>query len=304
MTIENPIVLVVDDSEADILLMRIVFERAGFLLPLLAARDGAEAISYLAGDGGFGNRTLFPLPTVMLLDLALPRQNGFEVLAWVRQQPTLKRLRIYILSDSNRPEDIRRAYDLGADSFLVKPTNLEGAMQTAKILFAWLRRTQIAPLDRIGRRFEPVLPPEVIVRSDSSPGMPLGQPSSEKPQESASIHDLALHDACRQNEELQLCVERQAAELSALRAEQVRVAKIVRHDVRTPLMTIGGYIDLLLQNPALDLDDRSRVYLLKITEATDRLTRMLDEVVSSSKKGQAVTVTASNGNGVYTNSAV
>ena len=146
MTIEDPIVLIVDDSENDILLMRTVFGRAGFVQPLRFARDGEHAIAYLRGDGVYGNRKRFPLPTVMLLDLNMPRKNGFEVLEWIRQQPTLKRLRVYILSASSRPEDIERTYDLGANSYLVKPSNLDGLLQLAKCLFAWLKLNHFAPL--------------------------------------------------------------------------------------------------------------------------------------------------------------
>lgn len=146
MTIEDPIVLIVDDSENDILLMRTVFGRAGFVQPLRFARDGEHAIAYLRGDGTYGDRQQFPLPTVVLLDLNMPRKNGFEVLEWIRQQPGLKRLRVYILSASSRPEDIERTYDLGANSYLVKPSNLDGLMQMAKCLFAWLRLSHFPPL--------------------------------------------------------------------------------------------------------------------------------------------------------------
>jgi len=146
MTIEDPIVLIVDDSEYDALLMRTVFERSGFVQPLRFARDGEEAIAYLRGDGVYFDRKQFPLPTVMLLDLNMPRKNGFEVLAWIQQQPALKRLRVYVLSASSRAEDIQRSYDLGAGSYLVKPGNLDGLMHLAKTLITWLKLSQFAPL--------------------------------------------------------------------------------------------------------------------------------------------------------------
>ena len=144
MTMADPVVLIVDDSEYDALLMRTVFERAWFTQPLRFARDGEEAIAYLRGDGVYRDRKQFPLPTVMLLDLNMPRKNGFEVLAWIREQPTLKRLRVYILSASSRPEDIERACDLGANAYLVKPSNLDGLLQLAKCLLAWLKLNHFA----------------------------------------------------------------------------------------------------------------------------------------------------------------
>ena len=146
MTIEDPIVLIVDDSEYDALLMRTVFERCGFVQPLRFARDGEEAIAYLRGDGVYIDRKQFPLPTVVLLDLNMPRKNGFEVLEWIQQQPALRRLRVYVLSASSRAEDIQRSYDLGAGSYLVKPGNLDGLMHLAKTLITWLKLSQFAPL--------------------------------------------------------------------------------------------------------------------------------------------------------------
>ena len=145
MMIEDPIVLLVDDSKDDALLMRTVFERAGFVQPLRLVGDGDQAIAYLRGDGIHTDRVHSPLPTVVLLDLNMPRKNGFEVLSWIRQQPALKRLRVYILSASSRTEDIQRAYDLGANSYLVKPGNLTGLMHMAKTLVAWLKLSQFAP---------------------------------------------------------------------------------------------------------------------------------------------------------------
>ena len=139
MLVEDPIVLVGDDYENDALLVRIVFERAGFAAPLQFAHDGEEVIAYLRGEGAFADRALFPLPTVLLLDLNLPQKSGFEVLAWIRQQPGLKRLHVFILSASNRKEDIQRAYELGANSYLIKSGNMDELMVLAKCLLAWLR---------------------------------------------------------------------------------------------------------------------------------------------------------------------
>jgi CheY-like chemotaxis protein len=158
MTIQDPIVLNVDDSENDALLMRVVFERAGFVRQLRFARDGDEAIAYLQGDGIYSDRAQHPLPTVMLLDLNMPRKNGFEVLAWIRQQPRFRRLRVFILTASSHAGDIRRAYDLGAHSYLVKPGNLDGLIHLAKTLIAWLRLCHFAPLGELDDEPMPRLP--------------------------------------------------------------------------------------------------------------------------------------------------
>ena len=147
MTIENPIVLMVDDLANEEMLMRIVFERSGFVEPLRFSPGGEEAIAYLRGDDGAPNYKQHGMPTAVLLDLNMPRKNGFDVLKWIRQQPALKNLRVNILSGSDRPEDIERAYDLGADSYLVKPGNLAGSMHLAKTLLEWLKLIHVAPAD-------------------------------------------------------------------------------------------------------------------------------------------------------------
>ncbi len=157
MMIEDPIVLLVDDSKNDAMLMRTVFERAGFVQPMRFAVDGDDAIAYLRGDGRYGDRKLFPLPTTVLLDLNMPRKNGFEVLDWIRHQPALRRLRVYILSASSRAQDIERAYDLGANSYLVKPGNLDGLLEMAKCLVAWLRISHFAPVAEASNSSVPFL---------------------------------------------------------------------------------------------------------------------------------------------------
>lgn len=139
MTTENPIVLLVDDLDNDGMLMRVVFERAGFVEPLRFAPGGEEAIAYLRGDNGVNNHRLQGMPAAVLLDLNMPRVNGFQVLTWIRQQPHLRQLRVYILSASDRSEDIEQAYALGADSYFVKPSNLAELTHLARSLLAWLR---------------------------------------------------------------------------------------------------------------------------------------------------------------------
>jgi len=148
MTIEDPTVLLVDDLDDAAELMRIVFERAGYVQPLRTASDGEQAIAYLRGDIGSPNYKQDGMPTVVLLDLNMPRKNGFEVLTWIREQPALNQLYVCILSASSLPADIARAYDLGANAYLVKPGNLAGLMQLAASLLAWVRLVQFAPPER------------------------------------------------------------------------------------------------------------------------------------------------------------
>ena len=144
-------ILLVDDSENDLFLMRRAFKKAKCNSPLQEVRNGEQAIAYLKGDGPYGDRTKFPLPAVMLLDLNMPRGSGFDVLAWVRAQPMLKRLPVFILTASNRSEDVNRAFDLGATSFLVKPIDLEELTAMLRCLCDWAQFNHFPALHEAGR---------------------------------------------------------------------------------------------------------------------------------------------------------
>lgn len=128
-------ILLAEDETNDVFLMRRAFEKAKLLHPLPVVSDGAEAISYLSGEGRYANRQEFPLPTLLLLDLKLPRRSGLEVLEWIRRQPSpLRRLPVVILSSSQQTIDINRAYELGANSYLVKPVDFAGLLELVKAL--------------------------------------------------------------------------------------------------------------------------------------------------------------------------
>ena len=118
------VILYVEDEENDVALLRHVLTKAGIQNPLRTVKDGKAAQDYLAGNGPFADRTAFPLPGLLLLDLNLPYWSGFEVLRWLRQQPQLRRLPVVVFSSSSRPDDIARAYDAGANAYVVKPNAL------------------------------------------------------------------------------------------------------------------------------------------------------------------------------------
>lgn len=146
---DQPIILLVDDSQGDIALFQIASKRSDFRNSLQVVHNGEEAISYLRGDGAYADRDQYPVPALMLLDLNMPKKNGFEVLRWVRLQPGLKRLPIVILTGSPRVEDVNESYDLGANAFLVKPGGLEGL--TAMVLFLrdWLQLCRLPSLPEL-----------------------------------------------------------------------------------------------------------------------------------------------------------
>jgi CheY-like chemotaxis protein len=127
-------ILYVEDEETDVMLLEHVLAKAGIHNPLQTVKDGKAAKDYLAGNPPFDNRRLHPLPGLVLLDLNLPYWSGFEVLEWLRQQPQLRRLPVVIFTSSSRPDDIARAYDAGANAYLVKPNALADLLALALAL--------------------------------------------------------------------------------------------------------------------------------------------------------------------------
>jgi CheY-like chemotaxis protein len=117
----NARILLVEDDPNDAFLLQRAFEKAEVKVPIYIARDGQETIDYLHGVGPFADRAAYPLPTLLLLDIEMPRLNGLEVLAWLRQDPEWRHLPVVILTASWESEDMRRAHALGATGYHVKP---------------------------------------------------------------------------------------------------------------------------------------------------------------------------------------
>ena len=114
-------ILLAEDDSNDVVLIQRAFNKAGLKHVLKTVRDGAQAVEYLAGKGPYSDRQKHPLPFLVLLDLKMPGKDGFEVLKWARGEPDLKRLLIVVLTSSILQADVDRAYELGANSYLVKP---------------------------------------------------------------------------------------------------------------------------------------------------------------------------------------
>jgi DNA-binding response OmpR family regulator len=123
-------ILHVEDEESDLILLKLAFEQACISLPLQVAADGQMAIDYLSG-------LKFPLPCLVLLDLKLPRKSGFEVLEWLRAQPLLRRIVVIVLTSADHELDIIRAFELGANSYVVKPMDIAGRQQMCHLLKDW-----------------------------------------------------------------------------------------------------------------------------------------------------------------------
>jgi CheY-like chemotaxis protein len=123
--LNNQFILLAEDDPNDVLLIERAFQKAGLRSALRVVRDGEEAVEYLSGRERYADREQHPLPFLLLLDLKMPGTDGFEVLRWARGQSELKRLLVVVLTSSNLQADVDRAYELGANSYLVKPVEFQ-----------------------------------------------------------------------------------------------------------------------------------------------------------------------------------
>ena len=150
---ELSVILLVEDLENDVTIIRKSFQRANLHNPVHVVRDGEEAIAYLLGEGKYSNRDEHPLPDLILLDLKMPKIDGFEVLEWIRAQPNLRSIPVLVLTSSDQMRDVNRAYELGANSFLVKPLDFENFVATSDLLQRyWLKTVQTPDSSRRSKR--------------------------------------------------------------------------------------------------------------------------------------------------------
>jgi CheY-like chemotaxis protein len=117
---KHPTILIAEDSESDQMLIELGFQKAKFPFSIQFVADGLSATEYLEGAGHYGNRAEFPIPIVLLTDLKMPRMDGFELLAWVREREKWRNLPVIVVTGSNQSQDLRQALDLGANSYVVK----------------------------------------------------------------------------------------------------------------------------------------------------------------------------------------
>jgi CheY-like chemotaxis protein len=133
-------VLVVDDDDDCIQLLRLALKRADIKEDCLAiVRDGAEAVAYLQGEGKFADRQRYPFPVLVLLDLKMPRMDGFQVLRWIRKESAFWYMPVVVLTASSLGCDIWKAYAEGANSFMVKGLSVdELAGQVKSVIDHWV----------------------------------------------------------------------------------------------------------------------------------------------------------------------
>ncbi len=144
----NELVLVAEDNPDDALLLRRALERAGIRSQVRVVHDGEELLLYLQGRGAYANRESNPLPSLIILDLKMPRRSGLEVLEWINENRDLAVVPTIVLSASNLDDDVRSAYCLGANTYFVKPTTFDELVETMKMVEAyWKKALKVRPPD-------------------------------------------------------------------------------------------------------------------------------------------------------------
>ena len=131
------VILLVEDDADDVFFLKEAFARAGLGAAVHVARDGEEACSYLLGEGAYCDRAAHPCPSLILLDLKLPRKSGLEFLEWRRGQPRFSRVPTVVLTSSLAAADLASAYELGANSYLLKPVDAAAQLEMVKLIGAY-----------------------------------------------------------------------------------------------------------------------------------------------------------------------
>jgi CheY-like chemotaxis protein len=132
---DRVLILWAEDQEFEEFMMRRAVAKAGVPLELLRVPDGVEALAYLQGQPPYEDRSKYPFPCLLLLDLKMPRMGGFDVLAWLQTQPSMEQLPVVVFSSSSYESDEREALALGADEYRVKPNAPDELVTVVKQLY-------------------------------------------------------------------------------------------------------------------------------------------------------------------------
>jgi CheY-like chemotaxis protein len=135
-------ILVAEDDGNDVFLLRHAFDVVGLLHTIIDVPDGQLAVDYLSAKSPYSDRSQYPLPNLLLLDLKMPKMSGFEILSWLRSQPAFSKLPVVVWSSSVLEEDKNKALSLGAKEYFLKPSSAEEWVKFASELDGqWITRT-------------------------------------------------------------------------------------------------------------------------------------------------------------------
>ena len=133
-------IVIVEDNENDAQLLEMAFRAIGVHCPVRMVEDGDAAIEYLRGCGKYEDRAAFPFPNVLFLDLKMPRVSGFDVLRWLKEHPDCAVMPTMVFSSSSVAEDVKLAYELGANGYLAKPAafnDLKAMLRSTLEFWEW-----------------------------------------------------------------------------------------------------------------------------------------------------------------------
>jgi len=139
-------ILLVEDDPNDVLLIQRAFQQNGDSLNLIVLSDGEAALKYLEKARQEDHTEEYPIPQLVMLDLKLPRISGFEVLEWIRNHPRYRHLPVVVFSSSSMQEDVNMAYDLGVNSYLLKPVDYDQMIRVANLICEYWLKLNISPL--------------------------------------------------------------------------------------------------------------------------------------------------------------
>jgi len=147
-------ILMIDDDLEDQAIMQRAWRCTGNTNPIQAVRDGEEAIAYLTGEGEYSDRSRFPYPAFITLDLKMARGDGLSVLEHLKSRPEWAVIPTAVLTGSTDTDDIKKVYMLGASSYHVKPSTFEGLAGLLKILLDYWMTCEVPRVDVTGKQLK------------------------------------------------------------------------------------------------------------------------------------------------------
>jgi CheY-like chemotaxis protein len=149
MGVQRFLILLVEDDEADANLFMQAMKKANLSHPIQRVSDGTEAIEYLEGHGKYTDRLAFPFPSIAVVDLKMPRMSGLQLLAWIRDHNRYRTLPTIVVSGSSQHSDVVKAYELGANSYIAKPSSFDDLVKTVQVMQNYWS-TALLPGDTFG----------------------------------------------------------------------------------------------------------------------------------------------------------
>jgi len=130
-------ILVAEDEESDFLLLERALRNSDDRIKVYRVRDGVEGMEYIKGEGVYADRGRFPLPQMLIVDLKMPRMTGMEFLAWLRAEPGRRVIPTLMMSSSEQAADVRQAYELGANTYFLKPSDFRSLVDLCQRISAY-----------------------------------------------------------------------------------------------------------------------------------------------------------------------